>query len=109
METLSRNAPLTGARRLQFADNLKKPIVPLWHSGKYPPDKIAIFLGGMQRVPRGNAPMAQSASAEAATFAVRGGWVTANTHACKGAPVALAPFPRGWPFFLKWLAHSPTC
>ena len=41
-------------RELELADNLKKPLLPVWHSGPYPPKPVAIYLGGLQRFPRGN-------------------------------------------------------
>ena len=37
-----------------MADNLEKALVPVWHSGKYPPKAVHIFVGGLQRVPAGN-------------------------------------------------------
>ena len=42
-------------REVQMADNLRKPIIPLWHSGEYPPRGVEIFFSGTQRVPRGAA------------------------------------------------------
>ena len=44
-------------REIQLADNNRKPIVALWHSGVFPPPEVEIFLGGEQRVPRGNNPL----------------------------------------------------
>ena len=41
-------------RELELADNLKKPLVPVWHSGPYPPRAVAIYLGGTQRIPTGD-------------------------------------------------------
>lgn len=41
-------------RELVLADNLKKPLIPVWHSGPYPPKAVAIYLGGTQRIPHGN-------------------------------------------------------
>jgi hypothetical protein len=40
-------------RELELADNLNKPLIPVWHSGPYPPKPVAIFLGGTQRIPGG--------------------------------------------------------
>eukprot|EP01116_Phalansterium_solitarium_P023382 TRINITY_DN8155_c0_g1_i2.p1 TRINITY_DN8155_c0_g1~~TRINITY_DN8155_c0_g1_i2.p1 ORF type:complete len:360 (-),score=82.42 TRINITY_DN8155_c0_g1_i2:670-1749(-) len=45
-------------REISYVDNLRKPIVPLWYSGKYPPEKVSMILGPLQRVPsRGMVPM----------------------------------------------------
>jgi hypothetical protein len=33
---------------------LKKPLIPVYHSGPYPPPEVAIYLGGKQRIPGGN-------------------------------------------------------
>jgi hypothetical protein len=41
-------------RELVMADNKRKPLIPVWHSGPYPPKAVEIFLGGMQRIPGGN-------------------------------------------------------
>ncbi len=41
-------------RELELADNLKKPLLPVWHSGAYPPKPVSIYLGGLQRFPGGN-------------------------------------------------------
>jgi hypothetical protein len=38
-------------RELVLADNLKKPLLPVWHSGPYPPPAVAIHLSGKQRIP----------------------------------------------------------
>jgi hypothetical protein len=40
-------------REFQQADKLNKPIIPIWHSGVFPPDAIEIFLVGCQRIPTG--------------------------------------------------------
>lgn len=40
-------------RELELADYLKKPLLPVWHSGPYPPRPVAIYLGGTQRIPSG--------------------------------------------------------
>lgn len=39
-------------RELNMALDLNKPIIPVWHSGPYPPDKARVFLTGLHRVPR---------------------------------------------------------
>uniref|UniRef100_A0A7S0SH84 TIR domain-containing protein n=1 Tax=Mantoniella antarctica TaxID=81844 RepID=A0A7S0SH84_9CHLO len=44
-------------REIQLADNNKKPLLAVWHSGTYPPPKVEIWLGGEQRLPRGHHPM----------------------------------------------------
>jgi hypothetical protein len=36
-----------------LASQLHKPIIPVWHSGAWPPAAVAIYLGPMQRVPGG--------------------------------------------------------
>ncbi len=41
-------------RELVMADNLRKPLIPVWHSGAYPPKAAEIYLGGKQRIPGGN-------------------------------------------------------
>jgi hypothetical protein len=41
-------------RELEMADNLKKPLIPVWHSGAYPPPAVQIFFHGVQRIPGGN-------------------------------------------------------
>jgi hypothetical protein len=41
-------------RELELADNLKKPLIPVFHSGAYPPPAVSIYLGGLQRIPNGN-------------------------------------------------------
>ena len=41
-------------RELVLADNLKKPLIPVWHSGVYPPTAVAIYLGEKQRIPIGD-------------------------------------------------------
>jgi hypothetical protein len=41
-------------RELVMADNQRKPLIPVWHSGPYPPKAVEIFLGGKQRIPGGN-------------------------------------------------------
>jgi ankyrin repeat protein len=41
-------------REFQLADKLKKLILPVWHSGPYPPEAVQIFLSGTQRVPNSN-------------------------------------------------------
>jgi hypothetical protein len=40
-------------RELELADARNKHIVPVWHSGAYPPEDVEIYLGGKQRVPSG--------------------------------------------------------
>ena len=46
---------LTWTRReLIMADNLRKPLLPVWHSGPYPPAGVELFLAGMQRIPAGD-------------------------------------------------------
>jgi hypothetical protein len=41
-------------RELELADSLKKPLIPVWHSGTYPPPAVKIFLSGVHRIPSGN-------------------------------------------------------
>jgi len=41
-------------RELVLADNKHKPLVPVWHSGEYPPPAVSIYLGDKQRIPGGN-------------------------------------------------------
>ena len=40
-------------RELVLADNLDKPLLPVWHSGQYPPHDVMIYLTGSQRAPAG--------------------------------------------------------
>ena len=42
---------------LTMAKNNRKPLIPVWHSGPYPPPEVEIMLGGLQRVPRGDRDM----------------------------------------------------
>lgn len=51
-----------------LADNKGKKIIPVWHSGDYPPAKIQIQLSGVQRLPYGNAPLSQLSDAQFASF-----------------------------------------
>ena len=37
-----------------MAENKNKLIIPVWHSGAYPPEEVEINLGDMQRIPSGN-------------------------------------------------------
>ena len=46
-------------REYQLADQKLKKIMPVWHSGPFPPPALEIFLSGLQRVPRGR-PMVES-------------------------------------------------
>ena len=39
-------------REFLLADENGKHIVPLWHSGTYPPPKLALSLGGVNYVPK---------------------------------------------------------
>ena len=41
-------------RELVTADVLKKPIIPVWHSGQYPPQAVMMYLMEKQRIPGGN-------------------------------------------------------
>jgi hypothetical protein len=41
-------------RELDLADNMDKPLLPVWHSGPWPPPAVAIFFAGMQRLPGGD-------------------------------------------------------
>ena len=36
---------------IAMARNLDKPILPVWHSGAYPPELVHIYLGSRQRLP----------------------------------------------------------
>ena len=40
-------------RELVLAANLEKLLIPVWHSGPYPPRSVEIFLSGMARIPGG--------------------------------------------------------
>ena len=42
---------------LTMAKNNRKPLIPVWHSGVYPPPTVEIMLGGLQRIPAGNNDM----------------------------------------------------
>ena len=42
---------------LSLAKNEGKPLVPVWHSGPYPPPAVKIFLTAMQRIPGGSCNM----------------------------------------------------
>ena len=41
-------------REIVHADNLSKPLLPVWHSGPYPPNSVAMYLGSRQRIPAGD-------------------------------------------------------
>jgi hypothetical protein len=41
---------------LVLAHNMKKPLLPVWHSGPYPPPAVKIYFSGKQRIPTGNLP-----------------------------------------------------
>ena len=41
-------------REIVMADNLKKPLLAVWHSGPYPPPGVQIYFSGKQRIPLGN-------------------------------------------------------
>ncbi|KAL6749460.1 hypothetical protein V8C86DRAFT_2845564 [Haematococcus lacustris] len=47
-------------RELHAADEANKEILPLWHSGDYPPKPVSIYLGNVQRLPRGSQPLVQA-------------------------------------------------
>ncbi|KAJ9512020.1 hypothetical protein QJQ45_004576 [Haematococcus lacustris] len=47
-------------RELHEADEANKEILPLWHSGDYPPKKVSLYLRSVQRLPRGNQPLVQA-------------------------------------------------
>ncbi|KAL6749459.1 hypothetical protein V8C86DRAFT_2845553 [Haematococcus lacustris] len=47
-------------RELHAADEANKEILPLWHSGDYPPEPVSMYLGHVQRLPRGNQPLVQA-------------------------------------------------
>jgi hypothetical protein len=42
---------------LTMAKNNRKPLLPVWHSGYYPPPSVEIMLGGLQRIPGGDRDM----------------------------------------------------
>jgi hypothetical protein len=44
-------------REFGLCDNLGKPILPVWHSGIFPPASLALQMSTMQRVPRGSEPL----------------------------------------------------
>ncbi len=41
-------------RELVLADSLRKPLIPVWHSGPYPPRAVRIYLSEKQRIPCGD-------------------------------------------------------
>ncbi|EFJ49335.1 hypothetical protein VOLCADRAFT_90161 [Volvox carteri f. nagariensis] len=43
----------------QFAESERKHIIPLWHSGTYPPPPLKVMLGNYTRVPKGGKPLVQ--------------------------------------------------
>ncbi|KAL6756858.1 TIR domain-containing protein [Haematococcus lacustris] len=47
-------------RELHAADEAKKKILPLWHSGNYPPKEVKLYLNNLQRLPRGDQPLEQA-------------------------------------------------
>ncbi|KAL6756861.1 hypothetical protein V8C86DRAFT_27314 [Haematococcus lacustris] len=47
-------------RELHAADVANKEILPLWHSGDYPPKPVRMYLSHVQRLPRGNQRLVQA-------------------------------------------------
>ncbi|GFH07132.1 TIR domain-containing protein, partial [Haematococcus lacustris] len=47
-------------RELHAADEANKEILPIWHSGDYPPKPVSMYLGNLQRLPRGSQPLKQA-------------------------------------------------
>ncbi|PNH00706.1 hypothetical protein TSOC_013456 [Tetrabaena socialis] len=47
-------------REYLLADGAKKTILPLWHSGAYPPERVQIFMNELQRVPSGRCPLVEA-------------------------------------------------
>lgn len=45
-------------RELVRADDLRKVIIPVWHSGEYPPREVAMRLATVEYVPKGSTPLA---------------------------------------------------
>ena len=39
---------------LTMAKNNRKPLIPVWHSGAFPPPSVEIMLGALNRIPSGN-------------------------------------------------------
>ncbi len=50
-------------RELVMAGNLQKKLLPVHHSGPYPPQAVAIYLSGVQRIPGGELPHGYADSA----------------------------------------------
>jgi hypothetical protein len=48
----SYGASLWTRRELVLADAVAKPIIPIWHSGPWPPPAAAIYLAETQQIPR---------------------------------------------------------
>ncbi|PNH02090.1 hypothetical protein TSOC_011963 [Tetrabaena socialis] len=46
-------------REYQLAHSMDKAILPLWHSGPYPPQELEIYMVGLQRLPKGNKPLVE--------------------------------------------------
>ncbi|PNH03326.1 Serine/threonine-protein phosphatase 6 regulatory ankyrin repeat subunit A [Tetrabaena socialis] len=84
-------------REYQLADNSKKIIIPLWHSGTYPPKRLAIFMGGLQRVPAGNNPLTkidfEAGMQQLVTILEHLGCQPDRQHTAAGAGPAAAPPP----------------
>jgi hypothetical protein len=55
LATPSYGASLWTRRELVLADSHAKHIIPIWHSGPWPPPAAAIYLAEVQQLPRGAA------------------------------------------------------
>lgn len=44
----------------QLAEYERKVMIPLWHSGNFPPTTLKIVLSTQDRIPRGEKPMIHS-------------------------------------------------
>ncbi|PNH02306.1 hypothetical protein TSOC_011735 [Tetrabaena socialis] len=43
----------------QLAHSVEKTIIPVWHSGQYPPAELQIYMTELQRVPSGSQPLVE--------------------------------------------------
>jgi len=86
-------------RELQLADNKGKPLIPVWHSGTYPPPAVEIFLSGSQRVPAGSQCLVetdfQQAMVELADCLARRGVVPERELLVGGDPAAVVEEGEG--------------
>ncbi|KAJ9512021.1 hypothetical protein QJQ45_004577 [Haematococcus lacustris] len=84
-------------RELHAADKANKEILPLWHSGDYPPKPVSMYLDHVQRLPRGNQPLVQANFQSLVSDLVE---AVKKEHGCTASP---ALHPNGLLYGLRLL------